>query len=79
MGRARLRDLGVSVGRLPTGPLNAITDVAGVRVGHATVIRDTPSIARTGVTAIWPRGPEIWRDGVFAGTCRWWPRPMMAG
>ena len=67
MTRARLRDLGLSVGRLPPGPLNAITDVAGVRVGHATLVRGAPSVVRTGVTAIWPRGPEIWRSYAFAG------------
>jgi D-aminopeptidase len=38
-----------------------------VRVGYTTLIRDTPSVLRTGVTAIWPRGPEIWTDPVFAG------------
>ena len=54
MARPRLRDLGIAVGQLPPGRYNAITDVAGVRVGHATVIHDTPSVARTGVTAIWP-------------------------
>jgi D-aminopeptidase len=68
MPRARLRDLGVTVGTLPTGPFNAITDVAGVKVGYSTVIQDSPRIARTGVTAIWPRGREIWTDYVFAGT-----------
>ena len=68
MARQRLRELGITVGGLPTGRLNAITDVAGVRVGYATLIRDTPHIVRTGVTAIWPRGPEIWTDYVFAGT-----------
>jgi D-aminopeptidase len=67
MARARLRDLGITVGALPTGPLNAITDIEGVRVGYATLIRDTPSVVRTGVTAIWPRGKEIWTDYVFAG------------
>ncbi|MGH7185369.1 MAG: P1 family peptidase, partial [Pseudomonadota bacterium] len=67
MGRARLRDLGIRTGRLPTGPLNAIADVAGVRVGHSTIIRDTPSVARTGVTAIWPGGEDIWTKAVFAG------------
>jgi D-aminopeptidase len=67
MARARLRDLGLTVGALPTGPLNAITDIAGVRVGYATLIRDAPTVVRTGVTAIWPRGPEIWTDYVFAG------------
>jgi D-aminopeptidase len=68
MPRARLRDLGLKVGTLPPGPLNAITDVAGVKVGYSTVIQDKPRIARTGVTAIWPRGREIWTDYVFAGT-----------
>jgi D-aminopeptidase len=68
MTRARLRDLGITVGTLPTGEFNAITDVAGVKVGYSTLIRDTSAVARTGVTAIWPRGPEIWSDYVFAGT-----------
>jgi D-aminopeptidase len=67
MPRARLRDLGITTGSLPPGPWNAITDVSGVRVGFATLIHDQPSVARTGVTAIWPRGPEIWTDAVFAG------------
>lgn len=67
MKRARLRELGISTGLLPTGPLNAITDVAGVRVGHATIHRDLPPIARTGVTAVWPAGPDIWSNAVFAG------------
>ncbi len=66
-GRSRLRDLGIAVGALPPGPLNAITDVAGVRVGHATIVHDQPFVARTGVTAIWPAGPDIWSDAVFAG------------
>ena len=66
--RARLRELGITTGLLPPGPHNAITDVAGVRVGYATLIRDTPHIIRTGVTAIWPRGPEIWTDWAFAGS-----------
>lgn len=68
MPRARLRDLGLKVGTLPPGPFNAITDVAGVKVGYTTVIHDNPRIARTGVTAIWPRGPEIWQNYCFAGT-----------
>jgi D-aminopeptidase len=67
MGRARLRDLGITVGQLPPGPLNAITDVAGVRVGHATVIHDVPSVARSGVTAVWPGGDDSWERAVFAG------------
>jgi D-aminopeptidase len=67
MARVRLRDLGLHTGQLPPGPLNAITDVAGVRVGHATVVHDTPSVARTGVTAIWPAGADIWTRAVTAG------------
>jgi D-aminopeptidase len=67
MPAVRLRDLGITIGTLPPGPWNAITDVAGVRVGCETLIRDTPSAIRTGVTAIWPRGPELWTDAVFAG------------
>ena len=67
MPRARLRDLGITTGTLPTGRWNAITDVPGVRVGYTTLIHDQPSIIRTGVTAIWPRGPEIWTDAAFAG------------
>jgi D-aminopeptidase len=68
MTRARLRDLGITVGALPPGPFNAITDIAGVKVGYCTLVRDTPHVVRTGITAIWPRGPEIWTDYVFAGT-----------
>ncbi len=49
---ARLRDLGFTIGTFPTGALNAITDVDGVSVGHRTVIRDTPRVARTGVTIV---------------------------
>lgn len=60
--RPRLRDLGVSTGIIPTGPENAITDVAGVRVGHATRI-EGDSI-RTGVTAIVPHGGNLFRQKV---------------
>ena len=67
MPRARLRDLGIVTGTLTPGPWNALTDVSGLRVGYTTLVRDQPSIIRTGVTAIWPRGPEIWTDAVFAG------------
>jgi D-aminopeptidase len=67
MPRARLRDLGIVTGALPPGRWNAITDVPGVRVGTLTLTRDTPHVVRTGVTAIWPRGPELWSDAVFAG------------
>lgn len=63
----RLRDLGIAVGALPPGPLNAITDVAGVRVGHATVIRDAPSVARTGVTVVQPWSGSRPEGLLFAG------------
>jgi D-aminopeptidase len=71
--RCRLRDLGVAVGTLPAGPLNAITDVPGVTVGHSTVSWGGPELprgsgpARTGVTAIFPHGDDIWHDRVVAG------------
>lgn len=67
MGRARIRDLDIVIGQLPTGPHNAITDVPGVLVGHSTIIADTPHIARTGVTMIMPRDGNIWYDSAFAG------------
>ena len=51
MNSTRIRDLGLTVGTLPTGPLNKITDVPGVRVGHATVDTDRQ---KTGVTVILP-------------------------
>ena len=67
MNRARLRDLGISIGALPTGPHNAITDVPGVLVGHTTLKYDQPRVARTGVTMIVPRQGAIWEDRVFGG------------
>jgi D-aminopeptidase len=67
MTRARLRDLGITIGTLPTGKYNAITDVAGVRVGHSTLIYDEPRVARTGVTVIMPREEAAWDDQLFAG------------
>lgn len=66
MPRARLRDLGINIGTLPTGKYNAITDVPGVLVGHTTLIYDEPRIARTGVTAIIPRDGNVWKDNCFA-------------
>ena len=62
--RPRARDLGLAVGILPPGPLNAITDVAGVRVGHATVIEG--DAVRTGVTAILPHGGNVYEERVPA-------------
>ena len=67
MNRRRLRELGITIGELPTGPHNAITDVAGVKVGHTTLQVDEPRVARTGVTAILPRADNIYQDQVFAG------------
>jgi len=58
----RARELGVVTGTLEPGPLNAITDVAGVRVGHATLIRGED--VRTGVTAILPHGGNLFREKV---------------
>lgn len=66
MNKPRLRDLDITLGQLPPGPLNAITDVAGVRVGYATLIRDQPTVVRTGVTAIWP-SDTIFDEFLFAG------------
>jgi D-aminopeptidase len=63
----RVRDLGVVIGKLPTGENNAITDVAGVWVGHTTVIRDEPAVVRTGITMIVPRENGIWDDYAFCG------------
>ena len=71
--RARARDLGIAVGELPAGPLNAITDVPGVLVGHCTVSWGGPELprgsgpARTGVTAIFPHPDDIWHQRVVAG------------
>lgn len=65
--RSRLRDLGITVGDLPTGQHNAITDVPDVYVGHATINRDEPVVVRTGVTMIVPRAGDIWSDYAFAG------------
>ena len=59
----RARALGLAIGRYPPGPLNAITDVAGVAVGHVTLIEGERT--RTGATAILPHG-----GNVFARKCR---------
>ena len=60
--RPRARDLGIAPGVLAPGPLNAITDVDGVRVGHTTLVEgDT---VRTGVTAIVPHGGNVFQDKV---------------
>ncbi len=63
--RPRAREFGLVVGVLPTGPLNAITDVAGVRVGQVTIIEGKD--VRTGVTAVLPHGGNIFLDKIPAG------------
>jgi D-aminopeptidase len=71
--KVRARDLGVPFDGVP-GPLNAITDVAGVTVGHTTLISGSGKLhagkgpIRTGVTAVLPRGLESQSDPVFAAT-----------
>ena len=64
---ARLRDLGFTIGTLPPGTHNAITDVAGVSVGHRTVVRDEPTAARTGVTIVNTRPIGERSDLCFGG------------
>ncbi|MGN6810418.1 MAG: DmpA family aminopeptidase [Thermomicrobiales bacterium] len=71
--RARARDLGIQLGRLAPGRWNAITDVAGVRVGHTTLIAgEGPLVVgqgpvRTGVTVIQPHEGNVGANPVFAG------------
>ena len=60
--RARARDIGIQIGNIPTGTHNAITDVAGVKVGHVT-LNEGDSI-RTGVTAVIP-SDDIWTARLF--------------
>lgn len=62
IAQTRPRDLGVPFGVLPTGPLNAITDVAGLKVGHFTKIEGEN--IRTGVTAILPHGGNLFQEKV---------------
>jgi D-aminopeptidase len=70
----RLRDLGIGIGQLQTGPLNAITDVPGVRVGHATLISGDGALVvghgpvRTGVTVIRPHEGDPGEEPLFAGS-----------
>jgi len=60
--RPRASDLGLKIGVLPAGQFNAITDVAGVEVGHATIIRGDD--IRTGVTAVLPHAGNLYRERV---------------
>src|SRR6267142_5806104 len=72
--KPRARDLGVPFDGT-AGPLNAITDVSGVLVGHTTLISGEGKLlvgkgpVRTGVTAVLPRGKDSMNNPVFAG---WW-------
>ena len=71
--RMRARELGIVIGTYATGPLNAITDVAGVKVGHTTLISGDgplkPGVGpvRTGVTVVIPRD-DVWHKKVPAGS-----------
>src|SRR5512143_1168129 len=71
-GRKRLRELGIVLGRFSPGPLNAITDVPGVRVGHTTLIHGEGALVsgrgpvRTGVTCILPT-QNFFFDRVIGG------------
>ncbi len=71
--RQRLRDLGIVIGSYQPGPLNAITDVAGVKVGHTTLIQGEGPLkpghgpVRTGVTVVIPRD-DVWHKKVPAGS-----------
>lgn len=71
--RQRVRELGIAIGSYQTGPLNAITDVAGVKVGHTTLIQGEGPLkpghgpVRTGVTVVIPRD-DVWHKKVPAGS-----------
>ena len=71
--RKRLQDLGINLGRLPTGQYNAITDVAGVRVGHTTKISGSGDLdvgvgpVRTGVTVIMPHEGNVFKEKLTVG------------
>src|SRR5260370_7406909 len=70
--RARARELGILVGTMSRGPVKAIADVGGVRVGHTTIVRGSGPLVRgvgpvrTGVTAILPHGENIFTAKVPA-------------
>ena len=74
MTHVRARDLGIVIGGGMPGPHNAITDVAGVRVGHTTLISGDGQLVvgkgpvRTGVTVVVPHDGDVWAEPLFAGT-----------
>jgi D-aminopeptidase len=63
--RKRVRELGLKIGNFAPGPLNAITDVEGVLVGHSTIIEGDD--VRTGVTAILPNRGNVYKERVMGG------------
>ncbi len=69
---ASIADLGLRIGRMPTGPTNSVVDVPGVGLGHATIVYDDPpppfgrGVARTGVTVV-ELGGDTWASPVTAG------------
>ena len=65
--RQRVRELGISIGNLEPGPLNAITDIDGVKVGHTTIVKgDGKGAVRTGVTVILPNNGKIGKEDLYA-------------
>ena len=62
----RIADYGITIGKMPRGKLNAITDVAGVKVGHVTL--DNGADVKTGVTAILPHPGNTFREKVMASS-----------
>jgi len=70
--RPRARDIDISIGVLPPGPLNSLTDVPGVKVGHVSLIKGEGKLllgkgpVRTGVTAILPHGGNIFTEKACA-------------
>src|SRR5262249_16773342 len=73
MAPRRLRELGVSIGRYAPGPLNAITDVGGVRVGHTTLISGEGALekgkgpVRTGISCVMPH-LDVYRERLIGGS-----------
>ena len=85
VSRPRSRDFDLQLGSLEPGPLDAITDVEGVRVGHSTIIRgEGPLVVgegpvRTGVTVVCPREGFTRENPVFAGSHRFNGNGEMTG
>lgn len=71
MTRVKARALGISIGQLPTGQKNCITDVNGVKIGHVTVMHPIDNEGEyvcTGVTAVLPHGGNLFREKVIASS-----------